>query len=517
MIDQTNNKNKNPSVKVKRSRGSERRGVGAIIGGVILIAILTTSVLVYFVTIANNEKTKTGLELNALSGANEKQTEKYLVSRNSTITAGNLGVQIINNGPIPMVASTMLVYCTNGLGCTDPRAPTPMPLTPPLTLNAGESSPQQMIPVSNGNSYRIDVISERGNIVSSTECIVNTGVCEEDGAGEGGGDPGVIPDGVIQGTGSLQLDFKSFGVIYPQYQVRNGIDQTGFSSRAGNATGYPAFMVPAGPQTYLVERVRNLDPEGNTINLNRSSGMTISQGKCTSGQCAPVYLCSATNDINGNIVAGTVAALNDPTINVSIPATPLTADINTGWQDLVLCSNAQNSVGAWNVQGQMSNINSAFMVARGTYAGTNFPYAQTIPYQSIIVANQGAPNLGNNGIVNANMVACLRDSNVATPCVTPTALDASGTLRYHATAGSTFWVHVNNNCICGYNLSWISPGTGVVQNLATGLALNGNNNLNTPTPFTVPAVAPGFYTIMLTTGYNAGGERDAYHFTFRVD
>ena len=98
-----------------------------------------------------------------------------------------------------------------------------------------------------------------------------------------------------------------------------------------------------------------------------------------------------------------------------------------------------------------------------------------------------------------------------------TALDASGTLRYHATAGSTFWVHVNNNCICGYNLSWISPGTGVVQNLATGLALNGNNNLNTPTPFTVPAVAPGFYTIMLTTGYNAGGERDAYHFTFRVD
>jgi hypothetical protein len=312
----------------------------------------------------------------------------------------------------------------------------------------------------------------------------------------------------------LQLDFNSFGVIFPQYQTRNGIDQTGFSSRAANATGYPAFMIPAGPQAYLVERIRNLDPAGNTINLGRSSGMTISQGKCPSGQCAPVYLCKADNDINGNLVAGTVVALNDPTISVSIPATPLTSEKYTGWQDIVLCSNAQNSISAWNIQGQMSNINSAFMVTRGYYAGTNFAYAQTIPYQSIVVANQGSPNMGNSGVTTPNMIACLRDSNVPTACVTPTAADTSTTLKYHAKAASSFWVHVNSNCNCGYNLSWIKPGTGTVTNLGTNMSLV-NNNISTP--ITVPSVAPGFYTIMLTTGYNAGGERDAYYFTFRVD
>jgi hypothetical protein len=226
-------------------------------------------------------------------------------------------------------------------------------------------------------------------------------------------------------------------------------------------------------------------------------------------------LCRATNDANGNLVAGTVAALNDPTNTVSIPAIPLTAGRYEGWQDIVLCSNAQNSVAAWNVQGQMSNINSAFMVARGAYEGTNFAYAQTIPYQSIIVANQGAPNLGNSGVVAPNMISCLRSSNVATACISPTSPDASGTLMYHGVAGSQFWVHVNNNCACGYNLSWISPSTGAVQNLVSGATLNGNSNINTA--ITVPSVAPGYYTVMLTTGYNGGGERDAYYFTFRVD
>lgn len=342
---------------------------------------------------------------------------------------------------------------------------------------------------------------------------------------------------IVQGTGVIQLDFKSFGVMFPQYQLRNGVDQTGFSARSANATGYPAFMIPAGPQAYLVERVRNLDPAGNTINLGRSSGMTISQGKCPSGQCAPVFLCKAINDINGNL-ASPPTPLNDPTTSVSIPPTPRTAGKYVGWQDVALCSNAQNSVSAWNVQGQMSNINSAFMVARGYYAGTNFAYAQTIPYQSIIVANQGAPNLGNGGISSPNMIACLRNSDVNTSCVSPTGIDASTTLKYRDTATnmgaglSQIRIHVNNNCNCGYNVSWIYPGTGKAVNLATiptiSWQLNGNNNLANAignTAITLPTtmedgvtpIVSGYYTIMLTTGYDSNSERDAYYFTFRVD
>ena len=43
-----------------RSGRKDRRAVGAIIGGVILAAIMVTTVLVYFLTILNNEKAKTG-------------------------------------------------------------------------------------------------------------------------------------------------------------------------------------------------------------------------------------------------------------------------------------------------------------------------------------------------------------------------------------------------------------------------------------------------------------------------
>jgi hypothetical protein len=518
-----------------------------IIGGVMLTAILVTSVFAFFFTILQNEQARAGYQIQATQADQDQSTEIFTVDRDEGLVnvGGNLYIRIhINNeGPLPLRYSHLLLYCISGTCPSPDPIENPASVVPalPQTLNAGESSDDrpgsedgiEVGPVLNEAKYRIDVISERGNIVSAIECEVAIDVCvvPPGGGGPGsGGDPGNDPEGIIQGTGSLQLDYKSFGAIFPQFASRDGVDQTGWLARSANATGYPAFMLPAGPQVYLVERVRNLDPEGYAIDLSRSSGMTLSHGKCTAGQCPPVYLCNADTDgvssttTTGNLVQGTQAPLNDPTTFVSIPATPQTAGRYEGWMDLLLCSRSQNSLDAWNVQEQMSNINTAFMVARGAYGGTSFSYAQTIPYQSLIVAHQGSNNYGNNfNIVPPNLIACLRDVDVSTLCPSPTAADASPTLHYQGAAGDTLDIHINNvDCNCGYYVSWIYPSSGQAISLPNPNVDDGldeNNSIEITLPTTNEDGTPldlGEYTLKLTTGYNSNNARDVYYFTFRI-
>ena len=519
------NNNNNNKPKSRSFRRRERRGVGAIIGGVILAGIILTTVFAFFVTILQNETARTSYEIQSQDQSREKDTEIYAVERDITISGGAVDVSVDNTGSIPMVASHALLYCSS---CADPGKPI-QDQDVTAVLNPGDSTPITVggagAMMTTGNTYTISVISERGNIISSTTCTVDADdTCSEDS-------PGLdeLVEGIVQGTGHLQLDFPSFGVLFPQYQDRNGVDQAGWLARASNATGYPAFMVPTGPQTYFVDRVRFLNDDGITLNLGRTSGMTISQGKCTAGQCPPIYLCTANNDANGNLVEGSVAALNDPTTTVSIPATPLDADKYDGWQDIAICSSRQNGVNAWNVQAQMTNINSAFMVARGSYGGTNFNYAQTIPYQSIIVANHlAAVNYAVSGVNDPSMISCLLATDANTSCTVPTSATNPAGAKYQGAAGTTVWVHVNGaNCACGHSVSWIYPTTGHVTSLATSLALNGNNNLNTA--ITIPttmedgstAIVPGYYTMMLSTGYNGPDSNNSYnqgvyYFTFQV-
>ena len=321
-----------------------------------------------------------------------------------------------------------------------------------------------------------------------------------------------------QRTGSLQLDFKSFGVIFEKYASRNGVDQTGWLVKSANATGYPAYMLPIGPKMYVVDRVRNLDAQGYAIELGRSTSLQLSLGNCNGANtCPPIFLC------NSDLTSANVntSPLTDPP-GISIPATSPAAGDDVGWKELVFCSATQGADGSdgsqWWVRANMQNpVNSLFMVARGVYGGTSFSFAQTIPYQATYLAHQGGSNFANSAPDNSNMVACLLASDANTKCTDPLGNTQPAGAKYLGSSGQSLFIHVNpitcsGTCSDRYNAVWVYPISGKVQNLATNVQLDGNRNI----PVTIPAVAGGYYTIMLSTGYSSSSNQDVYYLTFQV-
>lgn len=481
-----------------KTNNRQRRGVGAIIGGVILVGILLTSVLVYFVMILNNDKTKTSYEIQSQQADHDKSTESYVVQRDDTVSNGNLGIQINNNGPIPMVASKILVYCIQGPTCASPTIPMEIRNVTQV-LNSGNS--QTDIVGNNGltdnNTYKIDVVSERGNVVSASVCVLQNGLCIDNG------NPipppsyeAAITEGIIQGTGSLQLDFKSFGVIFPHYGTRNGVDQTGFSVKAANATGYPAASVPKVDQAVLVERMRDLDPSKENITLTRQTGLSISLGKATGNSPAIIYVCD----------------VNPATMNVSpyttdskvLPYTNPGAGRYAGMTDVFFCSqDLQAGPASWNLasSNKFDNINGLFMVARGYFGATSDFYAQTIPYQSLYIAN--------------SINACLKgsDSTGATlSCPSITSSSTNAGYKYSATRANmqlptTVYLRLEASTLHGpYSVDWVYPSSGKHVTLTStpqNPDANGNIALQLPKKMEDGStnIQAGYYTLVVTGAY----------------
>ena len=627
---------KNP-INQKRGR-RERRGVGAIIGGVILMAILLTTVLVYFITIQDNEKAKTSYEIKAAQASQDKQAEKYAVLRDTGLSGNNLSVSINNEGSMPMVVSKVLLYCISA-GCTSPE---PVEIPPSLTLNAGESTTRLAGPVSNTLTYRVDVISERGNIVSAIECTVDATakVCKNDSNGSGSPDfslsaspsalitetgktvsstitvtslngfssavalsisptitgvpatfsptssvtppsggsatrtltfavsssaaPGnyvmtitgtsagmpvrttqlslsilsssqtAVDTGIIQGTGSLKLDFKAFGAIYPDLGSRKGVDQRGWnvqtSSQSSSVTGYPGYDVMLGqndPHVAFVESARNMDPSGQDLKLSRTAGLLTSSDQVQGTPPSSNFICK------GDVANKRFLNYDETTNFTDLPNTPIGSAQTVNWQNIYFCTSVPSTgtggqvTTLWMPPTKFSTLNGIFMVARGTFHPIFSEYAQTVPYQAVYYAKGG---------INA----CLRSStniNNNTPCPLPnTADDVTASLQYSATkaamkAGVSVSLHVTG-ANGPYYVSWLYPDGNYTQLAnAQNLNANGNIQLNLPRKNTndndgntvddidtlcngIPAGQSRYFTLTVTDTFDATANRSVYHMTW---
>ncbi len=155
---------------MKRSltRRNKRKGVGTIIGGAIVAAILLTSVYVFFWTIMQNEnlRGKTDAEIQKLDS--EKSMEVISAVASEDPASGKIDVKVANSGPVPVRVSYMFVYDDNSI-----------PLVPPsgqqdVTINAGQSEVFDTALVADGTNYRVDMITERGNMASALWPLENT-------------------------------------------------------------------------------------------------------------------------------------------------------------------------------------------------------------------------------------------------------------------------------------------------------------------------------------------------------
>jgi hypothetical protein len=513
----------------------QRRGVGAIIGGVILAAILVTTVLVYFVTILNNEKAKTGYEIQAQQEDRNKDTENFTVNRATSVSGGNLAFDVDNRGPIPLVVSQVLLYCEQGCGSV------PAPSTPKEILSPDEVlSPGDMYSSSAGSGdlisdgshkYRIDVISDRGNIISSIPCTVEIdGTCLEDEGTDPTGCPecaGTAEKIIAQQTGSLQLEFKSFAAIYPRWGSINAVDQKGFDVQNGNATGYPGSAVLRQDRVVLVERMRNLDPSTEDMILTRQTGLAVTLGKATSGQPTTIYLCK--EDLGTRSFSGW-SEINPP-LTYTVPGTPAPE----GFQNFFFCSkDKQGEVNWWDNRdsSKFDPLNGVFMVARGWLGATSETYSQTVPYQSLFITPPA--------------MSCLKvnDGNSATCSLLAGAYPTSGSalginvnnpnFSYSADVGDI--TDVNGKVIslrienprvnAKYSVDWIFPVSGKHHTLATSAAPVGNEIVLNELPREMPngdEIAPGAYAIQVTSDFYKANpsddqyQQDAFFMTFKVD
>ncbi|MGH9876631.1 MAG: hypothetical protein ACREBU_04195 [Nitrososphaera sp.] len=532
-----------------RYGNTERRGVGGIIAGVILAAILLTTVLVYFITILNNEKARTGYEIQSLQENRDKETETYKVERALAVSGGNINIKIVNKGPIPMVASYSLVYCE--AGCSTPPSEPIQTLQISKVLNPGDSDIESVgggtLVADNSHRYRIDAISERGNIVSSITCtVLADGTCSEDDAGgDDEEDPCPtcqITEGIIQGTGSAQLDFRSFGTIYPTLGSRAGVNQQGWlvstASPYGSVTGYPAFEVlfasqnggspPDVPIVY-VERMRNLDLFNETLTLSRSTSVLTNIGKEIGNQQDIEFICNATKTFSGGVpTGGSLAGYNENTRATVLPWTPLNASATVGWKEVYFCT---QTPGSGNInyapRNTFNSFHPLFMVIRGTFEPSNSDYGQTVPYQSSLPG----------GTVVDSFEACLRSSNALPPsgthlCPGPNNTSSNADLIYSASkstmtgTGQNAWVHIDT-VTSPVTVSWIYPnGTQAILEMTNGqpardqtLAANGYVPFEVKLPVDVTCdggTNAQSYIIKVSDQYDSNGRRNVYYMTWRV-
>ncbi|MGH9993085.1 MAG: hypothetical protein ACREAZ_10670, partial [Nitrososphaera sp.] len=478
-------------------------------------------------TILNNEKARTGYEIQSLQENRDKETENYDISERSINIATNLmTVRISNEGPIPMIASQILLYCE-----TCPPSSAPVNLRglgtdvdadgdgDGMTLNAGETSDQTISgtvsnPITADNRYRSDVISERGNIVSSLTCTLQAdNTCIEDSGG--GPPPPCVECGaekvIAQQTGSLQLEFKSFGVIYPKWGNMNGVDQTGWKVLSGNATGYPGSIVLRQDRVVMVERMRNLDPSQEDLTLTRQTGLAITLGKATSGQPTVVFICK---DSGSSLTAYDETKL----LEYTPPGTPAPV----GFKNVFFCSkDKQAATNWWDISDEtkFDPLNGIFMIARGWFGATSDTYSQTVPYQSLFIA----------GVANA----CLKTTDPGNTIACPAAGATANDLRYkyeesvsNMATGAQVDVRIESpRAGVTYSIDWVFPVTGKHESLAINQTPVTNNirvtlpdDMDNGDPFT----SDTYHTIVVTSSFykkNPSDDQfvqDAFLITFHV-
>jgi hypothetical protein len=146
----------------RRSRRHARRGVGTIIAGALIAGILFTSVYVYFSTIMQSQETRGKADAEIQQLENEKRMENIVALTAENINTHKIDIIVNNTGTIPMQITALFVYDSAFVPVTPPTG------TQNVTINGGRFHVfNTHLDADPNTQYKVDVISERGNVVSA--------------------------------------------------------------------------------------------------------------------------------------------------------------------------------------------------------------------------------------------------------------------------------------------------------------------------------------------------------------
>lgn len=367
-------------------RNREKKGVAGIIAGIFLAAILFSSVFVFFLAVTEGQTTRTKAQLESQEFKDRKLQESIKIRPLDSLNANKVQLGINNTGSIPVAVSYLIVYDDNNI---------------PISVNIGQDvegltvNPntntiveyETALPDPSGSTiYRIDLITERGNVLSTTWPPPPEGVPGPPGPPGSVGDVEVV---FAQQTGSVILNYTGFGAIYPNWGTVSGVDQRGWKATIKGVPGYPAFrLIDDERPTFLTAVVKNKDLNNSTLTLTHHTGFVLTNNPAGNLQPNPVYICD-TNYNTGFVQqysnsGGQNSPVALPNDNVVIPPPG-----ETNWTKLTFCDAnfATNQFWAGTNNGWRpvdGEVNFLFMLLRGNFANGQ-PYAQTIPYQAVLI------------------------------------------------------------------------------------------------------------------------------------
>lgn len=493
------------NIRLNRSR----RGAGVMVSGAILAAILFTSVYMYFFVIMEAQTTRGIADSNIQQLEKTKKLENLQVSSFQNQSTNTINVKIQNTGTIPIKIAYVAMYDEDYIPVDDMGNKQDMGLNPgnEVVLETGVAADEDL-------KYKIDALTERGNVISTVW------------PPEGGD---LTPDQIntvtnisnrqftintANGLGSLQLDFKSLGVIFwdrhgspDQPVIRNQVDQRGWDVKFGNTTGYPAFLLPGNSKgsvykpEVIVMRVRNIDTSGENMTLYANTGLSLTLAGQNPNQSPIVYLCypdQAKNELS-------LYNENDPNKKYVLP-NALKYDLlstDEGWVYLYFCDGPDitsdkkpAAISKWEAKKFAIDLNPIFLVARGEFNDSYLQYGQTIPYQAVTITDDA-------------FFACLKtkgtiDLQKACPNTTddfykgkPTSISKKQAFVYIAPPYAT--------APYSTTVLWLNPD-GTVERLTSP------TSTANPIPIDVPDVPAGLYIVQVIDK-----DKNIYSMTFKVE
>ncbi|MFQ5969555.1 MAG: hypothetical protein ACE5J2_03550 [Nitrososphaerales archaeon] len=487
----------------------QKKGVAGIIGGVFLAAILFTSGVIFFISITQGENIRSKGELEAQAYKNDKLLEVFEIRSLADLTDDDeyIQIQLNNTGPIPMTASYLTVYDENSIPLlqgTPLIGGNPLTINPALSevINTGDIDDNITFLSDPPEPYRIDIISERGNIQSTlypppppfspgalSEALEDCDDCTSAFAGFAGAAGESV---LAQNTGSIILNYTTLGLIFPNQAARDGIDQAGWEINVKAVDGYPAFRLPAEEETYLTMRVRNRDASGMDFHVMHQTGIVLTMSSGSNFNQVTGFICKI------EMTSRTLSQYDnsDPIVLPNVYGDP---DPEAGWRSLTFCDLRMESYifePKW--QPDTSNLSFFFLIIRAEYENEQ-PYAQTIPYQAVLVTDKLSSSAG------SAFFACVKSQGSPQKC------DKSADDKNQGSPGETVDVNIYSDEPYPFSAAWIYPdntftklgeitsGDTLTVNIPTRMPDPSNPDCDIPTdpddPDCLP-IASGYYTIV---------------------
>jgi len=149
-------------------RNREKKGVAGIIAGIFLAAILFSSVFVFFLAVTEGQTTRTKAQLESQEFKDRKLQESVEIRPLDSLNANKVQLGINNTGSIPVAASYIIVYDDNNIPISANIGQDVEGLTVNPNTNTIVEYETALPDPSGSTIYRIDLITERGNVLSTT-------------------------------------------------------------------------------------------------------------------------------------------------------------------------------------------------------------------------------------------------------------------------------------------------------------------------------------------------------------